>query len=130
MFFHGIFLPWMRRAGLWLFWPAVAVVTWGELTPNPPSGASLVPDKVEHFVAYFGLALLATLAWGFKRSLIWVFLSIVALGGVLEVLQIVTGRDAEWLDQAVNTVGALLGMGVAIAYLAIPRRLVDGPGRD
>ena len=49
---------------------------------------------------------------------------------MLEILQIVTGRDAEWLDQAVNTVGALLGMGVAIAYLAIPRRLVDGPELD
>jgi len=29
MFFQGKFLPWLRRAGLWLFWPAVAVVVWG-----------------------------------------------------------------------------------------------------
>lgn len=130
MFFHGIFLPWMRRAGLWLFWPAVLVVAWGELTPHPPSEASLVPDKVEHFVAYFGLALLATLAWGLKRSLWLVLLAVILLGGVLEILQDFMGRDAEWLDQAVNIVGALLGMGMAMVYLAMPRRLVDGPKRD
>ena len=54
----------------------------------------------------------------------------ILLGGVLEILQDFVGRDAEWLDQAVNAVGALLGMGVAMVYLAMPRRLVDGPKRD
>ncbi len=64
MFFHGIFLPWVRRAGLWLFWPALAVVVWGELTPHPPSVVNHFWDKSQHFIAYFGLALLATLGWG------------------------------------------------------------------
>ncbi|HEY4076890.1 MAG TPA: VanZ family protein [Rhizomicrobium sp.] len=130
IFFHGIFLPWLRRAGFWLFWPALAVVAWGELTPHPPSLAEHFWDKGEHFTAYFGLALLATLAWGLKRSLIWVWLALVALGGGLEILQYFTGRDASWLDETANALGAATGMGLACAYLAVPRRLVDGTQPD
>ncbi len=128
--FEGKFLPWVRRAGLWLFLPALSVVAWGELTPHPPQEASHFWDKSEHFTAYFGLALLASLAWGLRRSLVLVFLGLVALGGVLEILQSVTGRDAEWLDELANSLGALTGMAVACAYLAIPRRLVGAAKRD
>ncbi len=130
MFFEGKFLPRIRRAGLWLFLPALAVVAWGELTPHPPEEASRFWDKGEHFTAYFGLALLASLAWGLRRSLVLVFVGVVTLGGVLEILQSFTGRDAEWLDELANTLGALGGTAVACAYLAIPRRLVGGQKRD
>jgi VanZ family protein len=125
MFFHGIFLPWVRSAGLWLFWPALAVVTWGELTPHPPTIEIGQWDKAQHFTAYFGLALLATLGWGLRRSLWVVFLAVVLLGGGLEVLQGLLGRDAAWLDQLANTLGALAGTGTAIGYLAMPRRPID-----
>ncbi|HMH65741.1 MAG TPA: hypothetical protein VK515_09150, partial [Rhizomicrobium sp.] len=68
MFFHGIFLPWVRRFGAWLFWPALAVVAWGELTPHPPRlEGPLMWDKLDHFTAYFGLTLLASLGWGLRR---------------------------------------------------------------
>ncbi|HEY0265458.1 MAG TPA: VanZ family protein, partial [Rhizomicrobium sp.] len=127
MLFHGRFLPWIRRAGAWLFLPALAVVAWGELTPHPPPFAEEIFgwDKAEHFTAYFGLALLATLGWGLRRSLAWVFLGLVALGGALEILQMFTGRDAEWLDELANSLGAATGMALAMGYLAMPRRLVD-----
>jgi len=120
--FHGIFLPWVRRAGAWLFWPALAVVIWGELTPHPPSLAALLWDKAEHFIAYFGLTLLASLAWGLRRSLAWVFAGMVALGGSLEIIQSFVGRDAEWDDFFANDLGALVGLSVAVVYLLIPRR--------
>ena len=124
MFFHGIFLPWVRRAGAVLFWPALAVVIWGELTPHPPELAGpLMWDKLDHFIAYFGLALLSTLAWGLKRSLIWLFFGLVALGGGMEILQALLGRDAEWGDFLANDLGILTGLGLAIAYLAAPRQL-------
>lgn len=126
IFFHGYFLPWVRRAGAWLFWPAVAVVAWGELTPHPPAAAALVWDKAEHFLAYFGLSLLASLGWGLRRSLVWVFLAVVALGGTLEIIQAFVGRDAEWGDFFANDLGALTGLGAAVVYLRIPRRLVAG----
>jgi VanZ family protein len=131
MFFHGIFLPWIRRFGAILFWPALAVVMWGELTPHPPQLAGpLMWDKLDHFIAYFGLALLSTLAWGLKRSLIWLFLGLVVLGGGMEILQALLGRDAEWGDFIANDLGILTGLGVAAAYLAVPRQLVETPGRD
>src|SRR5471032_511495 len=131
MFFHGIFLPWVRRAGAWLFWPALAVVAWGELTPHPPSlPVPLQWDKAEHFTAYFGLVLLASLGWGLRRSLVWIFAGVVALGGTLEIVQTMVGRDGEWGDFAANDLGALAGLAVGIAYLAMPRRLVEAPRRD
>jgi VanZ family protein len=120
--FQGIFLPWARRAGALLFWPAVAVVVWGELTPHPPGIAALLWDKAEHFIAYFGLSLLASLAWGLRRSLILVFAAIIALGGALEIIQSFVGRDAEWDDFFANDLGALAGLGAAVVYLLIPRR--------
>ena len=62
------FLPWVRRAGAWLFVPALAVVAWGELTPHPPHLVNDLFgwDKAEHFTAYFGLCLLASLGWGLR----------------------------------------------------------------
>ena len=131
MFFHGIFLPWIRRAGAWLFWPAMAVVAWGELTPHPPTlPGPWMWDKAAHFTAYFGLSLLAALGWGLRRSLVWVFLAVVALGGALEILQTIVGRDGEWGDFFANDLGALAGLAVAIIYLAAPRTLVEEPRRD
>lgn len=132
MFFHGTFLPWVRRAGAWLFVPALAVVAWGELSPHPPKLADeiFLWDKAEHFTAYFGLALLATLGWGLRRSLIWVYLGVLAIGGGLEILQTIVGRDGEWGDMLANTLGATCGLGLAILYLAIPRRLVGKPPPD
>jgi len=130
LFFRGFFLPWIRRGGAWLFWPAALVVTWGELTPEPPRlEGPLLWDKLDHFIAYFGLALLATLGWGFRRSLVWVFAGVLAMGAGLEGLQLLVGRDAEWGDMLANGVGALTGLGLAVIYLAIPRQLVDGQRR-
>jgi VanZ family protein len=131
MFFHGIFLPWMRRIGKVMFLPAVMVVVWGELTPHPPKLAGpWIWDKLDHFTAYFGLALLATLGWGLKRSLALVYLGVVALGGMLEIIQTLVGRDGEWGDFLANDLGALLGLALAAAYLAMPRQLVDKPSPD
>ena len=121
----------MRRIGKVMFWPALIVVAWGELTPHPPRLAGPFQwDKLDHFIAYFGLSLLATLAWGLRRSLVWVFLAMVALGGSLEIIQSFVGRDAEWGDFLANDLGAMLGLALAIAYLAVPRRLVGGASRD
>ena len=114
-----------------MFWPALIVVAWGELTPHPPRLAGPFQwDKLDHFIAYFGLCLLATLAWGLRRSLVWVFLAVVALGGSLEIIQSFVGRDAEWGDFFANDLGAMLGLALAIAYLAAPRRLVGGASGD
>lgn len=103
----------------------------GELTPNPPRlEGPFLWDKLDHFIAYFGLALLASLAWGLRRSLAWIFLGVLMLGAGLEGLQALVGRDAEWGDMLANSLGATTGLILAALYLAIPRRLVDRAGPD
>ena len=87
-----------------------------------PQSAALLWDKAEHFIAYFGLTLLASLAWGLRRSLVWVFAAMMALGGALEIIQSFVGRDAEWGDFFANDLGAAGRAGVAVVYLLIPRR--------
>ncbi len=109
----------LRKASRWLFWPGVALVVWGELTPHPPSIPG-VWDKSEHFTAYFGLAAMATLG---DRA------AARAGGGAagdtgrwgesLEIIQGLVGRDRDWLDMLANTIGTLAGFAVAAILLAL-----------
>ncbi|MEI9931276.1 MAG: VanZ family protein [Rhizomicrobium sp.] len=115
----------LQRLAIVLFWPAVIVVTWGELTPSPPPLALHVWDKLLHFTAYFGLAGLAALSLKSRRALIYAVLGLILFGGLLEVIQGFTGRDAEWGDEFANTLGAIVGAFSGSAFL----RLVDRPTR-
>jgi VanZ family protein len=112
----------LQRASRLLFWPGVVLVVWGELRSRPLEAAAHLWDKSLHFTAYFGLAAMATMVLERGRRLAWALLGIVALGGVLEILQALTGRDAEWSDMLANSLGALSGLGVAAALLALVAR--------
>lgn len=116
---------WARRCATWLFWPAALLVIWGELTPHPPRLEVVTSDKLLHFTAYFGLAGIGTTALGGRRVVL-IALSLIALGGALEILQSFTGRDAEWLDEAANSAGAVLGALCGLLFL----RLVGQTQRD
>jgi VanZ family protein len=94
---------------LYLFWPAVLIVAWGELTPSPPHLVVEVWDKLLHYSAYFGLAGLATVALNARRQALWAVLGLVILGGILEILQGFTGRDPDIYDELANTLGAFTG---------------------
>jgi VanZ family protein len=103
----------IKAAAWWFFWPAVAVIAWGELKPN--SGEEgIIWDKALHFTAYFGLAWLGTLAWGRRVRPLLILAVVLALGGILEILQGMVGRDGEWGDMLANTLGGLAGMGLAL----------------
>jgi VanZ family protein len=118
---------------LWLFWPGVALIVWGELTPHPPSlGGILGWDKAEHFTAYFGLASMATMMLGLRPRLVPAIVGVILLGGVLEIAQAYTGRDAEFLDFVANSIGALAGTLVAASFLLLlrGRALVGRPVTD
>jgi VanZ family protein len=112
----------LRHLALILFWPGVALIAWGELTPHPPQDAQLIWDKAEHFTAYFGLALMATLVLGRGHRLIYALAGILLLAGLLEILQGYTGRDPEWSDMLANSLGWLAGAGVGLGLVAIARR--------
>ncbi len=103
---------------IWLFWPALLLIAWGELTPQAITPEIFFGmDKLEHFTAYFGLAAMACLALGFQRKLAWSVLGIIALSAVLEVIQDYVGRDPEALDFIANAVGALSGLGAGVLFL-------------
>ncbi len=122
------FLSVSRKAVRWLFLPALALIIWGELTPNPlPEGVEETSDKLLHFTAYF---VLGGMAWSVfregRRGALAVFI-IIVMGGVLEVLQGMVGRDMSFWDEVANTAGALAGVGAAVLY----RRLLEiGSGRN
>ena len=106
-----------HAAALYLFWPAVALIAWGELTPHPPTFTAMFWDKSLHFTAYFGLASMATVVLGVQRRTLWAILGLIALGGVLEILQGFTGRDPDIFDELANTIGAISGALVGIGFL-------------
>jgi len=123
----------LRVLSLWLFWPGVALIAWGELTPNPPHlTGPLDWDKADHFIAYFGLASMATMILGLRPRLAAAIAAVILLSGALEILQAFTGRDAEILDFVANSLGALLGTLAAATILLLfrDRALVAGPASD
>ncbi len=74
-------------------------------------------DKVVHGCMYFGLTILA--CWSFNAEvkrirILYIILFSAAFGLLMEVsqLEMQAGRAFEWLDEASNAVGALLGAGV------------------
>jgi VanZ family protein len=123
-------MKWSHILALYLFWPAIVLVAWGELTPQPPGMETAIWDKALHFTAYFGLAGLATVALDARKQALWAVLSLAILGGVLEILQGFTGRDPSLYDEVANILGA--GSGGCCGWLAMSllqsKPLV--PGRD
>ena len=116
-------MKWMTTAALYLFWPAAALVTWGELTPHPPSFTQLFWDKSLHFTAYFGLAAMATLALRSRKRVAGALILLAVLGGILEILQGFTGRDPDVYDEVANCIGIVAGFVIAqgFAFLATTR---------
>ena len=127
-------LHWFRQIDAWLVVPAILFVTWSELTHiNLAADLEIdIWDKALHFTAYFGLALMTTIAVRARRRAIWYALGLIALGGGLEILQGVTGRDADIWDEVANTMGVVSGAGVAWAGITLlrARKLVEDRDAD
>ncbi len=102
------FLRFFRSMARWTIVPAIAIVVWGELAPNPTT-SPLIWDKLLHFIAYFGLSGLALLALNPGRRAIYAAVMLIAMGGVLEIVQGFVGRDASWGDALANALGVVGG---------------------
>jgi|SRR6185503_5557044 len=118
-----------RAAQLWLGVGValVALVVWGSLTPTPPDIEIPIDhfDKVEHFGAY--LLMTAWFAAAFPRRWLVVAICFAIVGGVIEILQMFTGRDAEWLDWAADCAGAAAALWFPVRWLSQLRlRFIDG----
>jgi VanZ family protein len=108
---------------LWVAALAVAgaTIVW-TLGPEPPdAGAIPSVDKLFHATAYVATVFLLLLAadWRpgrgsgrFPGTAVWICVVAVVAGGALELVQHVTGRDAELLDWVADAVGVAVAFGV------------------
>ncbi|HEX5340072.1 MAG TPA: VanZ family protein [Gammaproteobacteria bacterium] len=89
-----------------------ATVWWGCLTPSPPGIPPLFPqfDKFEHFFAYVVLAAWYAAIYASRRQWLVILSLLIVMGGAIEILQLYTGRDAEWLDWLADIAGVLFGL--------------------
>jgi len=110
-------LHYARQAAIWLFWPSLALVVWGELAPASDIEIHIW-DKLLHFTAYFGLAGMAWLALGGGRRGWLAVLGLMLLGALLEILQGQMGRDMSFWDEVANALGA---GSAALAFLGLQR---------
>jgi hypothetical protein len=120
-----------RRLDTWLIAPALAVVIYGELGHAQIIGLLELDiwDKALHFTAYFVLCLMTTIAVRADRRALWWALGLVLLGGALEIVQGMTGRDADIYDELANSLGVLTGLciaGAGIAFLKARKLVEDG----
>jgi hypothetical protein len=99
------------------FWAACVVVTGAASIPkedHPPDPFGW--DKANHFVAFYGLAVLGIAA--FPRLAPWVIGAwLAALGGLIELIQLIPAihRDADIVDWLVDSAGII----AALAPLAV-----------
>lgn len=109
------------RAWLALWVLALVVVAVGSLLP--PSAlpeAPRVSDKLVHVAMYFVLMAAAVQLFASPRALLGVAVALAAYGLLLEVAQhtLTTTRMFEWGDVLANTLGVVLGLGLAATPLA------------
>ena len=90
-----------------LFLPAAAGVLGGELGPS--SGEPHIWDKAVHFTAYFIMSWLAVTALKSRATALWAMLGLIVMGGALEIIQGLIGRDCSLQDEIANSLGVLAG---------------------
>lgn len=92
----------------------VLAILAGSLLPMPRLATADGLDKLEHFLAYGALALLASGIVVPER--LWISMArCFALGVAVELLQgyVVTGRSADWADLVANALGVLAAWAAA-----------------
>ena len=108
------------------FIAAVVAVVVLSLLPGRDLPQIGLSDKLEHVIAYAGLALAGGLAFPGRRAALLLAILLPGLGIVLEFCQLlVPGRSAEVADAVADTIG----VAVAIAAFLVLRRVVARRGR-
>ncbi len=97
----------MQTTARWLLLAAGLICAIGMVGPFKGVEHALVPwDKAAHFIAFYGVTLLAFSAFPDRRRMDIVMLMTFA-GSAIEVLQLLDGRDAELGDVLADAAGAL-----------------------
>ena len=94
---------------------AAIVIAVASLSPQSPTIETGFGDKLDHLAAYSVLSLLVALGWSGRVAPGVIVGVAVGFGGLLELLQTFSpGRQADWADFAVNSVGAVTGLALAM----------------
>jgi len=92
-------------------WAIVAVIIWLSVTPTPPQVDVAQSDKIGHVIAY---GMLMSWFCQLYRTRIYYAAGFTLMGVALEFIQGQLGyRSFEVADMVANTLGVLLGWGVA-----------------
>ena len=98
-----------------LFLLATAAVAVLSLLPQRDLPKVAVSDKLEHVLAYFVLAVLGSFGFRERRSLLYLFVLLCAMGGIIEVLQAFSpGRSPDVADAIADGAGAATGVLIAL----------------
>ena len=99
-------LPLLIRAS---FWVAALLAFVMAVLPQPP--ALPAPDKMQHMIAFFALAVLGTAAYS-RISPVLLAALLCAFGGLIELVQIAPAlnRDGDLLDWVADIVAAASGL--------------------
>lgn len=107
------------RLAAWVVTVAILALTLSPAALAPQTGIDHA-DKVFHAVAFFVWALLVTGGWRWPGWLIVVVAAV--FGGAIEIVQPLSGRDAELADMAADLVGAGAGIWAGLRLRAGGRR--------
>jgi VanZ family protein len=115
--------------GIWILGWALAISL--SLLKPPPIGLDLPDsDKLGHLLAYFTLSAWAVMLFATRRAWVLAALALIALGVGLEFAQgtLTSYRLQDPKDAIANTLGVLLGLGVAMTRMqgwlqALDRRI-------
>ena len=96
---------------------ALAIVVWASLSQTAQIPGPQNSDKVAHFIAYFGLALLGLTGFRTPRNEIFFIIFCFILGASMEYGQsFVPGRVMSWADMIANSLGII---GAVLFYLPL-----------
>lgn len=107
----------LSRSAAILFLPAAAAVMGGELARNGGEPFHIW-DKTLHFSAYFVLAVLVAAATFHRRAFFWALAGLIVMGGNLEIIQGLVGRDCDIRDAFANALGVIAGGLIGWAIMA------------
>lgn len=104
-------LAWGLTVGL------IGVISGLTLMPASQAAGPPTPDKLYHFIAFAALAM--PLCAAYPRRIWWVVAGAIVFGGMIEVIQPMVGRGAEWLDLLADALGAVAGAWVARRFMSV-----------
>jgi VanZ family protein len=115
---EGLGLNIVRRPAKVAFGIGVTLLIILSLAPGPELPNVQLSDKWGHFIAYAMVTLAFGIGWANWRQYVAGAFAIFALGVTLEGLQsFVPGRQPSFLDVAVNTIGVLVGICLAVVIV-------------